>query len=320
MAVEIGTCSYCLTEDQALLDPSALRDEFTTVIGIYREDDEGKSLGDWMRQDWAMFDHPRMDEARVMEILGDILDAGDIMRRNFSPRKEGTSDALARWKSLRIELMHENRYFPKSGIDLEHLEDLLPHLLLSAEELPVVWCRARIHAGGGPFLPEEMGAPPRELATNGRANPAGIPYLYLASDPTTAISELRPDSGDEASVAEFTLRNGLKVIDLAFPRQTVSPFVLADASAVEQLRADIGFLEQLGDELTRPVLRRAAAVNYTPSQYLCESIKKCGFHGVRYASAVGSGMNLALFRPEHGSVGALSTHRVTRVSIEHENA
>ena len=36
-----------------------------------------------------------------------------------------------------------------------------------------------------------------------------------------------------------------------------------------RLRADLPFLERLGDELTRPVLPQSAALDYTPSQYLC---------------------------------------------------
>lgn len=59
-------------------------------------------------------------------------------------------------------------------------------------------------------------------------------------------------------------------------------------------------------------------MDYTPSQYLCEFVKKCGFHGVRYASAVGSDLNMALFNPEDASVGDAALHRVTRVTVEHE--
>lgn len=36
----------------------------------------------------------------------------------------------------------------------------------------------------------------------------------------------------------------------------------------------------------RPVVPQAAAIDYTPSQYLCEFIKKCGYNGVVYLSSV----------------------------------
>ncbi|WP_211222764.1 RES family NAD+ phosphorylase [Paludibacterium yongneupense] len=42
-----------------------------------------------------------------------------------------------------------------------------------------------------PYPIDKMGAPPKQLATHGRANPTGIPYLYLGSHPATAIAEIR---------------------------------------------------------------------------------------------------------------------------------
>ncbi len=319
-STESGTCAYCGSEGQALLNPAELTELFVTVAGLYEEADDGKPLSHWFQTDWAMFDHPVMDEAHIKEILADILDDGDLVRRDLSPIAKYTSDSLERWRSFRVELKHVNRFFPTSGIDLDRLQELLDHLLLAAEEVPATWYRARIHRGDEPYLPKQMGAPPKERASHGRANPAGIPYLYLASTATTAIAELRPHTGESATVADFALVADRKILDLAQPRRTVSPFVFSDVGAVGQLRADIGFLEQLGDELTRPVLPTAVAVDYTPSQYLCEFVKKCGFHGLRYASAVGSDLNLALFDPRDAQVGSVAAHRVTRVTVAHETS
>jgi RES domain len=68
--------------------------------------------------------------------------------------------------------------------------------------------------------------------------------------------------------------------------------------------------------LTRPVLPQAAAIDYTPSQYLCEFIKKCGYQGVVYRSSVSDGINLALFYPALAMAGAVTQFRVTRVSVD----
>jgi hypothetical protein len=76
------------------------------------------------------------------------------------------------------------------------------------------------------------------------------------------------------------------------------------------------FLERLGDELTRPVIPQSAAIDYTPSQYLCEFIKKCGYQGVIYRSSVGDGINLALFDPARARCGTVTQHNVTRVLVE----
>ena len=161
-----------------------------------------------------------------------------------------------------------------------------------------------------------MGAPPRERATHGRANPAGIPYLYLASDKQTAASEIRPHPGEVVCVAEFKAPDTLSLVDVSRPRVTVSPFSLSSENEVAQMRGDLDFLEFFGEELARPVIPQAAAIDYIPSQYLCEFIKDCGYDGVLYCSSVSAGFNLALFDPELASIGEITSLRVERVSVE----
>jgi hypothetical protein len=245
--------------------------------------------------------------------LGEILNNGDIVRRPFSPSLSYTSEGLVRWETLRDEMMYKNRWFLDMNIDTERLGDLLEMLL--AEEIPRQWYRARIRAGDNIYSIEEMNAPPKHLASHGRANPAGIPYLYLGSIPETATAEIRPHTGELACVANFTIPE-IRAVDLRNPRKLVSPFILSDASQIGQLRADLPFLERLGEELTRPVLPQRAAIDYIPSQYLCEFIKKKGFDGVIYRSSVSDGINLALFDPAKAVGGAVALYNVVKVSVE----
>lgn len=311
-----GTCSYCGSTGQALVTPIELREQFELLISVYTPNDEGKTLVEWLKEDWAMFGHERMDIAHAKELLADILDDGDIVRGCFEATQKNKPDALVHWEQLRAELMHTNRFFPTTAIDLRRLERLLPYLLLDEEDIPKIWFRARIHNSTEQYRAEEMGAPPKHLASHGRANPAGIPYLYLASKAITAISEVRPHAGDIVSVAEFLIPEGLKIVDLRHPRRTVSPFILPDEQEVALLRGDIEFLEKLGNELTRPILQKSAAFDYIPSQYLCEFAKKCGFNGVMYRSSVDGGVNVALFEPAQATVCDVVSHHVSRVIVE----
>jgi hypothetical protein len=265
-----------------------------------------------MKEDWQLFD--LLDVAHAKELLAEILDDGDIVRKTFSPSPSFKSEGLVRWATLRDELMYKNRYFLNEALDTDRLEQLLPHLI--ADDLPECWYRARIATAEGPFKISEMGAPPKHLASHGRANPTGIPYLYLGSQPDTAVAEIRPHTGDVVSVAEFTITDPLTAVDLRNPRKLVSPFVLADADAIGQMRADIPFLVRLGEELTRPVLPRIAAIDYLPSQYLCEFIKKSGYGGVVYSSSVSDGINLALFDPAKATGRDVSLYDVKRVSVD----
>ncbi|MDC4227713.1 MAG: RES family NAD+ phosphorylase [Candidatus Manganitrophus sp.] len=72
--------------------------------------------------------------------------------------------------------------------------------------------RARIQIDDSAIHLSEMGRPPAELARNGRANPVGIPYLYVASTPETAIAETRPHPGDLISVAKFKVTASLRLL------------------------------------------------------------------------------------------------------------
>jgi len=310
-----GKCSYCETENVDLVEPRLLAEYFELVIAIYQPDDNGKPLSELLREDWEMFSHPKMDGAHAKELLGDILDDGDIVRKNFVLSCLCRTEHLAEWEKFRKELMYENRYFPTSEIDLPRLEELLSRLILDDDEIPQKWYRARIQEDDVVFPADKMGAPPARVASHGRANPAGIPYLYLGSLPNTAIAELRPHTGERASVAEFTTPGGLKIVDLRHPRKLISPFLAVDEQEVALLRGDIEFLERLGEELTIPVLPQGAAIDYIPSQYVCEFIKKCGYHGVIYRSSVSEGINLALFDPTRATIGNISSFRVEKVSV-----
>lgn len=310
-------CSYCGSVNQPLVSPTDLSVTFERLLDIYfHQSVEGRTLVEWFKDDWSMFLHERMDIAHAKELLADILDDGEIVRQLFAPSEKSKSDALQRWDALKNELMHLNRYFPKTEINWERLQQCIGYLLLQESEIPEKWFRARIQQSAQPFSAKEMKAPPKHSASHGRANPAGIPYLYLASTALTAVSEVRPHTGELVSVAEFGIPTSLKIVDLRYPKQTISPFYGEDEDEISSLRGDIEFIAKLGDELTRPVLPRSAAFDYIPSQYMCEFIKKSGFDGVMYRSSVADGINIALFQPDCAHALDITQHQVSRVSVD----
>ncbi|MGO6676591.1 RES family NAD+ phosphorylase [Rhizobium leguminosarum] len=308
-----GTCDFCGTVEAQLVEPGKLAIYFESLVNVYEPSEDGKSLVEWMKDDWQLFSHPSMDIAHAKELLGEILDDGEIVRRRFAPSASYISEGLAQWDKLRDEMMYANRWFLDVAIDDERLKQLLSMLI--APPLPRQWYRARIRTEDEVFPIEKMAAPPRRRSSNGRANPAGIPYLYLGSLPETAVAEIRPHTGEVACVADFTIPE-IKAVDLRNPRKLVSPFILSESSAIGQLRADLPFLERLGQELTRPVQPEGAAIDYIPSQYLCEFIKKSGFDGVVYRSSVSDGINLALFNPAQAVGGTVVLYNVSKVSVE----
>lgn len=311
---KVGKCSYCKSENVALIEPIKLRDDFISIINIYRPDDNGKLLVEWLMEDWQLFTHKNIDVLAAKNLLADILDDGEIVRQRYLPSKNYQSENLVQWERLREELMYENRYFPNETFHKDRLKELLSYLI--ADDLPENWYRARMQSDGEQIPIEKMGAPPKDLATHGRANPAGIPYLYLASTKKTAASETRPHTGQISSIAQFLIPSDIKIVDLRNPRNSISPFILADEDEIGFMRSDIKFLEKLGEELTRPVQKNIAPIHYVPSQYLCEFIKNCGYEGVIYRSSVSEGINLALFDPKKAKPQDVSQHKIASVSVE----
>ncbi len=309
-----GQCDFCRTAAAKLIDPYQLREYFSALANIYEPADGGRILADWLRDDWRLFDHELMDSVRASSLLSVILDDAQIVQRQLVPSTQYESESLGKWEVLRDELLHTNRFFPDAAVDYDRLAALLSYLI--ADVLPNAWYRARIQTGDVTYQLQEMGPPPQREASHGRANPPGIPYLYLGSTPHTAASEIRPHTGELASIAEFRLPVRLNLIDLREPRKLVSPFELAGEDEIGAMRMDIGFLERLGEELTRPILPQGAAIDYVPSQYLCEFIKKCGYDGVLYRSSVSGGINLALFEPTKAEAQSVKSVRVSRVEVD----
>lgn len=319
LAVDFGTCGYCGTTGTALVRPTALRDAFEVLVGVYEVVDDGLSLPEILRQDWALFTHPVMlDDAHAKELLADVLDNGDLVRRAFGPPAGYGTQSLTEWDDLRTEMMHGNRWFLRKEIDYDRLRYLFSLLIEDPSAMSDSWHRARIMNDDTSYTVGEMGAPPPRYAGHGRANPAGIPYLYLGSSPSTAVSEVRPHTGEAASVAKFTVPE-LKAVDLRRPRKRISPFGLEDDQIV-QLLADIPFLERLGEELTRPVLPKSAPFEYVPSQHLCEFIKHCGYDGVIYRSSVSEGVNIALFHPTVADSVSVERYLVNEVEVHISSA
>lgn len=311
------TCTECETPNVSVVDAALLRDFFEPLVDLYEESATGTGLATLLKEDWDLFSHQKMDQARAKELLAEILDDGNIVRKTFVASAACNSDSVIRWDAVRRELIEENRFFLKSALDVDRLKTLLGALVAKPGALPSEMYRARLQDGPDPIPADKMGAPPAKVAAHGRANPTGIPYLYLASDRATAISEVRPHTGEIAWTLDFMLPiTPLQIVDLRSPRRTISPFDY-DPDDLPKLYGDVKFLERWSDELTRPVVPGSARLEYLPSQYLCEFVKSCGFDGVLYRSSVGPGVNLALFHPSRATAGIdLKSFHIDRVKVE----
>ena len=147
-----------------------------------------------------------------------------------------------------------------------------------------------------------MGPPPKEQASAGRMNPAGIPYLYTAFDAQTAVVEIGSprDQNKAPSVAEFQVDRLLKVINLS--ELPDLPHPLAIDRRDERIKAK--FLHSFVASITQEVHKDGREhVDYVPSQVVCEFLAQAyampdgsPIDGIIYPSAVSpDGINLLVF-------------------------
>lgn len=308
-----GKCGFCEKIDVNLIEPVELSDVFQQVIDIYTINENGTQLVDLLKKDWHLFEGLNNEKSTIL--LCKIFPDTDFNTIKYSPKIDIDPSRIEQWNKFSDELIHKNRFFPASIPDRNHLENLFSNILLKDDDYSKELYRARISIGPKPFPIDQMGKPPESKVSEGRANPVGIPYLYTATDPKTAIAEIRPHKGESVSVARFIVKNNLKLADLRNPRKTISPFSLSE-DGLSQLYSDMEYLCSLGEELSKPVVPRHARLEYLPSQYLCELIKNNGFDGVVYKSSVGSGDNYAIFDDEKLNGIGVEQYEVSETRIE----
>lgn len=154
-----------------------------------------------------------------------------------------------------------------------------------------------------PYPPERM-KPLVDRAKEGRANPKGIPYLYLSTKKMTAIQEIRPWSGSLISVALFEIVRDLKVVDCSKNIHKL------DGTGHENLYPNMddwrnrklsgnGIEKYAWSWIDRafsmPVDPSDDKAGYVPTQILAELFKANNYDGIIFNSLFAEGKNLILF-------------------------
>lgn len=141
-----------------------------------------------------------------------------------------------------------------------------------------------------PFEPERM-IPLLNEATEGRVNPKGIPYLYLATDKETAMAEVRPWLGSPISVGQFKIKKNLRLIDCSVNLSN-SFIYIEEPSQEEKERAVWTHIDRA---FSRPTTNSDRGADYVPTQILAELFKTHGYDGIIYKSLLEKGYSIALF-------------------------
>lgn len=170
--------------------------------------------------------------------------------------------------------------------------------------------------------------PRSALAIEGRVNPKGISYLYLATDTLTAASEVRPWVGQYITIAKFTTENELNLIDLTKNKISDSEYLkrllsnkIVDGELVRVLNTNqVNQLiwHDIDKAFSQPVEQADEVADYAPTQIIAEFIKSRGYDCIRFKSSVGEGDNIVLF--DQKNVDFVESHvvNVKNISLQIE--
>jgi len=159
-------------------------------------------------------------------------------------------------------------------------------------------------------------------ASEGRANPAGIPVLYLATKIETAVAETRPWIGAEMSVARFKTIRPLTVITFI---QDVRKSALTTVLFSEILGTSSPDLERtteavwadIDNAYSTPVSRDdVGSADYAPTQIITELFKNAGYDGIAYNSNFGEGHNLALFDANSAEIVSCAPYEIQSIEVK----
>lgn len=330
-STETGNCDFCKTENTHLLNPQELADTFQVLLDVYLPSEKlegdtpnGKLLHRVLLKDWHIFriEEPDTTKELIQAICSEELGSNpDLFTKPvlaeclYNPlNAEQAEIQQINWDNFTSEIKQENRFFLKNTINTNLLARLFSRYVRPYRQGKIFY-RGRVSDKMGYAL-DQMGKPPGTKAKAGRANPAGISYLYLASDLKTTFYEVRAGAYDYVTVGEFKLNEDIQVINLR-DLQTISPFQLQDDLA--DFIVHQSYLRKLSQQLSKPLRRQDSELDYLPTQYLCEFIKSIGFNGVEYASSQNlNGFNIAVFDDTMFKCVKTYVHEIKSIDFKHD--
>ena len=312
-----GSCDFCSSKDVPILVCEGLSDMFEQIFVLYTNHATAILS---LKKDISVALHEHIDHYWPSLFNQDLLKTKDIKHlvNQIGRGWGGYEDILfeqpvelqiylngnvedevydLQYDTFAKEIKDQNRFFISQTLDLDLLESVFSRF---AKTYPkeTLFYRARISEDELPL--DKLGKPPKEITTPGRANPIGIPYLYISDQEKTTLYETRVSLHESITVGTFVLHTPISVISLK-DIALYGPFEIQDRGfEIEEFIKIRSYLLKLEEELSKPVRKQDVNLDYLPTQYLCEFIKSLGFDGVEYRSAMAEGgYNLAVFNDKN---------------------
>ena len=325
-SIETGVCECC-SEVSHLIELTELQDFFSEFLSVFKYDEKnGKPLIDVIQADWDMFSSREagyiilsdfdIELALTFELeltLSEISINPDIPVSYIDEIDESVSF----WDRLKKDLKHRRRFLT----DISEMEELgwdASFNVFSTIDSTTPMYRARINLEGLiiPYEIAEMSSPPETKTTAGRANPQGIPYLYLSRDLKTTLYESRATFLDYVSIGEFKVDEGLILSIVDFTKK-LSPF--NEMGNIINFTKGKFIRKVISQDLSKPLLRYDSELEYIPTQFICEYIRFFSGKavGIQFNSSLDKdGINFVLFDDKNIKCIDVNTYQITKIDID----
>lgn len=303
----------CCGQTSAVVDLNELSDFFIEFLGLFVKEDEGTDLVELIRKDWNLFS----SKACAENILSAIINKehiGFTISDKVAYMGE-IQECFSVWERLKLEVQEEKRYFTDLG-SFNWEVYIAPNALI--KEGSILY-RGRITPDDRKKLrTKEMGCPPKEKATAGRANPFGIPYLYLCNKVETTFYEIRAVYLDRISIGKFIVVRDLNIVD--FSNKINLFYTYSGAETNVNLREIVKrkiLFDKISNDLSKPLRRFDTEIEYVPTQLICEYCKQNGADGIRFNSSLHQGgTNVVLFNSMDATCISVLSQEIKSVVIE----
>lgn len=315
---ERGSCCFCGTDDKNIIKIDELLDFFDELLGNFETNPDGTGLLSLIQGDWSLF---RNNETGI-KFLNIIIDKLEISFFHADVLVNYSQEILNNvnyWFDLKEQLKWEKRYL----IDVNYLTDELgwdgffeSKFVVSKDD---VLYRARLHhnTNDEKFSPEKMFCPPKEISTAGRANPMGIPYLYLSDHEETILYEIRSTYLDEVSVGKFSVKNDLNR-DVVISDFTEISTIYHPNEVNKKIKSRL-LKRHISRDLSQPLRRYDSELDYIPTQFICEFIKiYTGVEGLKFTSSLHNiGNNYVIFNQNLFDCFEVNKVNISKVKISY---
>lgn len=296
-SVDVGICD-CTNENGKIIDTD--NDDYegfvsfiSDLLCLYVPDTSGNNIIDIIDSDFHIFQSYDI----AFMILSQISQKERLNIDFNVPVRyvDEIQNAKTKWDDFKDEVMTQRRFLMD---DDTFEEELFQANKITLPAQTKLFRARRVPLDKDKLRKSDMGCPPIGKATVGRANPVGIPYLYLCEDNKTPVYEVRALYLDKVCLGSFNTEEAISVVDFTNDQHVYSAYEnkTPDIKLSDIVKTRI-FFSSICHDLSEPLYPEDTETSYVPTQWLCEYCKvQIKAEGIRFNSSLHKpGVNVVLF-------------------------